>query len=275
MFKYKNFWSVQQYGNFLAQSSNKYWFTPSCSTSDWVKKLKPAVPISFKEVEELSPKHKFLKQFKSRKGISAEVMGAVDIHLSWKELFTAEGFKEYMKKVKLRGDLLAQRYIDDRVDLLGPDLAAAHFIVHREGKVRFKGHEEWTQRNEDFEYSLPKLYDVNYLVEEIDVSEMSIMYDGLQNMENLKFLKTFKACKCPNFNDWCMDRISYQFENTLEELDISHCPKITGKGLEVIAKFKKLKLLKLHGLEHIENAKLICLLIEECLPGIKIEGVTI
>lgn len=47
------------------------------------------------------------------------------------------------------------RLLPERQLLLGPDLAAAHFLVNRGASIKFLGDEEWHQMNKKKEYVLP------------------------------------------------------------------------------------------------------------------------
>jgi len=47
------------------------------------------------------------------------------------------------------------RLIPEQQLLLGPDIAAAHFLVNRGSAIKFVGDEEWHQMNKDQEYVLP------------------------------------------------------------------------------------------------------------------------
>ena len=83
---------------------------------------------------------------------------------------------------------------------LGYELGAAHFLVHRFGAVKFIGQEKWIVRDGEkgSDYlSLPNLYDPKYVLEAIDASGTSLMYEGLQNMS--------------------------QFNPLLQMLDLMHC----------------------------------------------------
>ena len=42
----------------------------------------------------------------------------------------------------------AQVFVRERLEALGPDLAAAHFLCSRNCRVRFKGHDHWTEMDE-------------------------------------------------------------------------------------------------------------------------------
>lgn len=79
------------------------------------------------------------------------------------------------------------RYNPERVAALGFDLAAAHFIVHRGGKVRFKEAQEWVQQDEDGIYELTRHYHPGVFVEEIDASGVNLVYEGLESMSKFTF----------------------------------------------------------------------------------------
>jgi hypothetical protein len=84
------------------------------------------------------------------------------------------------------------------VSVLGRDLGAAHFLVARKGKVRFKGQKDWiTNYRKDAkpgtdELDLPNMtvelctmpvnYDPNYRLEAIDASGLPLRYEGLGNL---------------------------------------------------------------------------------------------
>lgn len=51
---------------------------------------------------------------------------------------TQQRIKAYQKLVK------GQPFIRERLIVLGPDLAAAHFLCHRNCRVRFVGRDDWT-----------------------------------------------------------------------------------------------------------------------------------
>jgi hypothetical protein len=77
----------------------------------------------------------------------------------------------------------SQAYIPERVRILGGDLAAAHFITFRKGKVRFCGNPEWVCYDEKNEtVNLPKTYTAGYVVEALDLSKMLLTYEGIENL---------------------------------------------------------------------------------------------
>ncbi|XP_068082635.1 distal membrane-arm assembly complex protein 2-like [Anabrus simplex] len=135
----------------------------------------------------------------------------------------------------------------------GNDLAAAHFIVYRNGSVKFCGRTDWVKKNEEEEYDLPEKYVPDLYVEAIDASNMPIYYEGLRNLYGLKHLKWLSFNSCPYFDDWCMDRISGEYMETLEYLDISNCLNVTEVGLCALYRFQTLQTLKLEQGKHAQT----------------------
>ena len=56
--------------------------------------------------------------------------------------------------------------------VLGPELAAAHFVVARGGAVKFEGREHWFVKDANNNYSLPRRNVGNLFVEAIDASNI-------------------------------------------------------------------------------------------------------
>lgn len=68
--------------------------------------------------------------------------------------------KDHIKLVK------NQLFTPERHGILGPDLASAHFICFRRGKVKFVGYDNWW-----FDHAtLPREFDPLYLIEKIDAT---------------------------------------------------------------------------------------------------------
>lgn len=211
----------------------------------------------------------FFHYFAPKKGITIDVVH----HLQKGFDLRPKALQKWLKKIKQKRSENDQVFRKDRVAALGFDLAAAHFIVHRGGKIRFKDSQEWTQQDEDEEYDLPGHYNENYAVEAIDASETNILYEGFECISNLKQLTWLSVANCPHIDDWCIDRICGQYASTLKHLDISNCTKITHRGIAALARLGELRSLHINGLENIRDIQLLCLLLEDILPEIKIVGI--
>lgn len=169
-------------------------------------------------------------------------------------------------------ELYNQRYISERHEILGSDLATAHFVVFRGGAVKFLNHSEWVRmNNDDDSYDLPKKYVPNLFLECIDASGTGLRYEGLVNFTNLKHLKWLSVNGCPLIDDWCLDRMSHMFRS-IEYLDISNCNLISPNGLAALYRLKDLTVLKIENMKPSIELELSCYLIKDMNPNIKIEG---
>ena len=94
-----------------------------------------------------------------------------------------------MKKKSYNHLVLNQVFLRERLTALGPDLAAAHFLCHRNCKVRFRGHDHWTELEADGKLNIPAAYVAGWYIEAIEASTADLVYEGLQNFRNLEYLK--------------------------------------------------------------------------------------
>lgn len=160
-----------------------------------------------------------------------------------------------------------------RLRALGADLAAAHFIVFRDGRVRFHGQAEWYCRDPDNDtYDLPRFKTPGLLLKDVDASDMKLVYEGLQNLDGCQTLESINLSRSPHVDNWFVDRICYQHCHSLLSLDLSYCPHITVGAITALARLPKLKRLNVTGL-NIEHLPLACLTLEEELPGLEIIGI--
>jgi len=181
-------------------------------------------------------------------------------------------FREKMREKYHRYLVVSQLFLRDRLTALGPDLAAAHFLCHRNCKVRFKGHTHWTQLEPNGELKIPALYVPGWHLEAIEASTAALVYEGLQNFRNLAYLKYLDLSYCQYLDEWCMDRITGEHQDTLEYLNISGCRGINWNGLECVWRLRNLKTLVIKDMDHIQDLQLICLMLLDVLPNLKIEG---
>lgn len=190
--------------------------------------------------------------------------------------FSIHGFKTWLHKKQREKLCFEQRYILERHRSLGNDLAAAHFLVFRGGAVRFVGQNEWIKdddsKQEEYDDKLPNKFEPLLYVEALDFSKCPIVYEGLVNIKGLLKLKWLNFQGAPHFDDWCLDRITADYHNTLEYLDISDT-KVTYKGLGALYRCSKLKTLKVNGIADSKLFQLTCLMLEDINTNIKIEGV--
>lgn len=179
--------------------------------------------------------------------------------------------KKWWKRKQLETEIAMQGYIPERNKILGNDLAAAHFIVFRCGKVKFVGEDKWIEQDENAKYDLPNNYVPDKLLEAIDCSNMKLHYEGLDNLRGLKKVTWLSFNNCPYIDDWCMDRITGIFRDTVTYLDIRKCNSITDRGLSSLYKVKNLKTLYVSNITKSKSTELTCIMLQDLIPKLEIK----
>ncbi|XP_038642056.1 distal membrane-arm assembly complex protein 2 isoform X2 [Scyliorhinus canicula] len=156
--------------------------------------------------------------------------------------------------------------------MYGVYVAAAHYTLQQKGGVRFAGQEEWYRADRRGNFSWDFLKHKEVPLEAVDASGSSVTYDGLENLVCLKELKYLNLSRCPFIDDWCLSRLQV-FGDSLEELRLSGCPRVTERGLASLHHLKNLKHLDLSDLPAVGNRGLVRIMLEECLPQCEIVGI--
>ncbi|OAD60907.1 ATP synthase subunit s-like protein [Eufriesea mexicana] len=126
----------------------------------------------------------------------------------------------------------AENFQYKKYEILGPDLAAAKFII---------------------------------FVEEIDLNKFSLRYKQLHFIFNLYYLKSLNLKGCKTVDDWFLDKLSAEYP-TLEYLDISECENVTERGLEALYRMPNLKKLIVTNFYGSAAFDLTCFMLEDVNP---------
>lgn len=166
----------------------------------------------------------------------------------------------------------SQRFIFERHQTLGHHLATTHFILHRNGRVRQKDCAQFLTKDDI--NNIPSNFNPTWLIEEIELINSEICYEGIENFQELRTLKrvTFKDCEF--FDNWALERLLCLCPN-LEYLNVSGCKKITERGLEGVYRTWNLKHLIVTDFNHTASFELTCMLLEDCMPDLKVEIIKI
>lgn len=176
---------------------------------------------------------------------------------------------EMWEKRKEKKERHMQQFMPERHEILGPDLATAHFILHRGGAVKFLNSKNWMRANENGEFKLPSTYHAQFKVEALRCDNMTLYYEGLENIRWLQDLKFISFHNVKTFDDWCLDRVSGSQCHKLEVLDISGT-QCTARGLACLYRLNNLKLLIVDDPKDSLEYELTCSMLEEALPKLKI-----
>lgn len=178
---------------------------------------------------------------------------------------------KWWKNKNISTERLMQQFIPERHSILGSDLASAHFVLFRGGKVKFLNNPNWIKADENNEHNLPTKYDARYKLEAIRCDNMTLYYEGLENLRRLQNLKFLSFRNVKTFDDWCLDRVCGAENPKLEVLDISGTC-ITEHGLCAIPRILSLKLLIVDDPKVSKAFELSCSMLSECMPNLKIVG---
>lgn len=90
----------------------------------------------------------------------------VMVFLQTKRKVGKGSLRRWLNRYQAEQNVKMQRFIPRRHGILGPDLATAHFITFRFGKVKFQGYEKWW---EDYE-TLPQQFKPAFILDKVDAT---------------------------------------------------------------------------------------------------------
>ncbi|KAK4469590.1 hypothetical protein MN116_007127 [Schistosoma mekongi] len=157
------------------------------------------------------------------------------------------------------------------IEELGLDISVARMVCRLGGRVQLAGSSKWIQSYAGISPVLPSSYIEGFLLETIDLSGTNIVYEGLEFLPYLTHLRYLRMKRCAHLDDFCLSRVGRI--KGLQFLDVSECPSLTSKGLATLAQLKDLRHLLVSGNPQIEDKELVCLLLEDHLPMVYIDGV--
>ncbi|XP_074548856.1 ATP synthase subunit s, mitochondrial [Halichoeres trimaculatus] len=157
----------------------------------------------------------------------------------------------------------------ERIKAVGPDRAAAEWLLRCGAKVRFQGFDRW-----HFDYNgLPTGPLGRYKIQAIDATESCIMYRGFDHLDGLKHVEEIKLNKCIYIEDACLERLS-SIENLQESLfmmEVVSCGNVTDKGIIALHRLKNLEYLFLSDLPGISDKKTTTDRLKTALPRLDID----
>ncbi|KAI1285735.1 hypothetical protein HDE_11537 [Halotydeus destructor] len=157
--------------------------------------------------------------------------------------------------------------------ILGPDLAAAHFVTFRSGKVQFHGSETWW----DDDTRLPMKYDERFRLKSVVVDglKFELVHEGLDNLVNLKYLENLDISHCWRLNDFSFDKLYRMFRNSkyLKTLNVTNCPGFSHRSLAAVHRVPSLRKVVITGTpaSEYEFFDLVQVLVQDINPLLELE----
>ncbi|KAI5932158.1 Distal membrane-arm assembly complex protein 2 [Manis javanica] len=184
--------------------------------------------------------------------------------------YDIQALREYLlqrQTLKVHQKNRSFTYIKERY---GPYIASAYFILKQGGAVKFQG-KEWTRPDRQGHIS-PEFLEFRAVpVEAVDASRCVINYQGLDNILVLKGLRSLWLQRCPHVDDWCLSRL-HQLADSLQELSLAGCPRISERGLACLHHLRNLQRLDISDLPAVSNLDFMQILVEEMLPNCEVLG---
>ncbi|XP_077579579.1 distal membrane-arm assembly complex protein 2 [Stigmatopora nigra] len=186
-------------------------------------------------------------------------------HFLSQRFYEFEWFFKWISWLKWRRLQTTNAHYGYTENLYGSNIAAAYFALCLKGGIRFAGHSDWFRPDHKGKFTWDFLTHKDKYLEEIDMSNTLINYTGLSNFVRQTSLRALSVRGCTEVDDWFLARL-HLFEDSLKELDISYCPRITTGGLAALRNLKGLQRLNISGLPGISTPGLVTILLEEMLP---------
>ncbi|XP_070698498.1 ATP synthase subunit s, mitochondrial [Pempheris klunzingeri] len=156
----------------------------------------------------------------------------------------------------------------DRIQAVGPDRAAAEWLLRCGAKVRFQGFERW---HNDYN-GLPTGPLGRYKIQGIDATDSCIMHRGFDYLDGLKHVEEIKFSKCIYIEDTCLEKLSSveNLQESLYMLEVVSCGNVTDKGLIALHKLRNLEYLFLSDLPGIRDKHTTVDRLQTALPRLEI-----
>jgi len=232
-------------------------FVPECTTSCVQSRVHACVHISRRGL-----------LYSPKKGTSRDLLAWLQqpIDLSFSNI------QRWLKKKELDMIVDDHKFLSDRHNTLGPDLATAHFVVARDGAVKFKGSNHWVTKRKDGTYSLPSLNISNMKLEAVDLSQTNVVYRSFDNFIDLSELRYLNLSRCKYIDDWCLDRLVAPLRATLLVLDLSGCSQVSERGLASLHRLRSLRRLIVNDMTNVKHLALTSVMLQQVLPDCVIES---
>ncbi|XP_028293195.1 ATP synthase subunit s, mitochondrial [Gouania willdenowi] len=156
----------------------------------------------------------------------------------------------------------------ERIKAVGPDRAAAEWLLRCGARVRFQGFDRW-----HMDYNgLPTGPLGRYKIQAIDATESCIMYRGFDHLEGLKCVEEIKLNKCIYIEDVCLERLSSieNLQQSVYMMEVVSCGNVSDRGVIALHKLRNLEYLFLSDLPAIKDKQTTVDRLKTALPQLDV-----
>ncbi|XP_072314430.1 ATP synthase subunit s, mitochondrial [Eucyclogobius newberryi] len=156
----------------------------------------------------------------------------------------------------------------ERIKAVGPDRAAAEWLLRCGAKVRFQGFERFHQ---DYN-GLPTGPLGRYKIQAIDATESCIMSRGFEHLDGVKNLEEIRLRKCIYIEDGCLEALSSKqnLQDSVYVMEVVSCGNVTDRGLVALHKLKNLEYLFLSDLPGVVDKDTTVQRLKTALPKLDV-----
>ncbi|CAN7945963.1 unnamed protein product [Ixodes pacificus] len=156
------------------------------------------------------------------------------------------------------------KYDEARIREVGPDRAAAEWLIRCGASVRWAGAEQF---HSDYN-TLPVSRALK--IQEIDATDSSIMHIGFPYLRGLTSLRSLNLRRCHYVRDEALQMLACR-KDSLEELRVISCGNVSDHGVKTLSELTKLKTLELFDLPEVKDKDGCVQHLRQFLPACKVE----
>ncbi|CAI6365752.1 unnamed protein product [Macrosiphum euphorbiae] len=144
------------------------------------------------------------------------------------------------------------RFDDDRIKEIGPNLACAEWLMKNGAQVRWKGCKEFVSHYN----CLPNITSCNlgqFLIEQVYAGkEASISHIGFDYFKNCKNISEVEFVGCHTIDNEALSKLNI-LKDYLTNLKINGCINVSDQGIKSLEQLQALKYLELKNLQFLSE----------------------
>lgn len=166
-------------------------------------------------------------------------------------------------------NMVANRCDPDRIKQVGPDKAAAEWIVRCGGAVKWRSPRS-TNTQFDNNYDHIAFIQAGSVLEEVDATNSTIAALGFVHFKDLKHLKRLIIANNPYLRDDAFQQLHY-LKDCLQHLELKGCVNISDNGVKAaVEQLPKLKTLTLETLMNVKDHEGISAFVSHTRPSCQV-----